>query len=151
MRQVGAVDLSALVRTALTPVAPVPDIVTFAEDPSFLGDGGPGLHPRQRTLLRLIYLETEMMTSYDREVIDSWASNFYLGPDRFGTVLDIWDRVRWLRAHGRDHFSHVILIGVAEAGRVSRRGTTSSRTCSRVVRSPGFASFLASARRNHIS
>jgi len=60
-------DFFEIAKQALQTTPEIPDIVTFAEHPNFLGRK---LYPRQQTLLRLINLETEHMTDYDREVID---------------------------------------------------------------------------------
>jgi len=95
----------------------LPDIVTFAEHPSFVGDGGPGLYPRQRTLLRLIYLDEEHMNSYDRKVIDGWAAGFYEGDKRWGVPPDVRARIAWNRERGRRHFGHVLFIGGRRAGK----------------------------------
>lgn len=49
---------------------PWDSIVTFATHKSFCGKR---LYPRQMTLLKLMYLETESMTDYDRDVIGTWT------------------------------------------------------------------------------
>ena len=45
------------------------------------------------------------------------ANGFHLGTQRWGVPYDIWDRIDWLRAQGRQHFSHVIFIGGRRAGK----------------------------------
>ena len=52
---------------------PWQSIVDFATHPSFCGLR---LYPRQMTLLKLIYLETEQMTQYDFDVIEGWRTGF---------------------------------------------------------------------------
>src|SRR5439155_22246985 len=95
----------------------MPDIVTFASHASFIGDGGPGLFPRQEVILRLIYGDVENMCDYDRNVIEEWRHGFHSGPDRCGVPFDVWDRIEWLHANGRRHFSHVVFIGGRRAGK----------------------------------
>lgn len=82
----------------------LPDIVTFAEHPEFLGKR---LYPRQKSLLRLIFLETENMTAYDLEVINEWAEQFDEGSYCNGISPDIWERVTWLKENGYPHFREV--------------------------------------------
>ena len=79
------IDLSALVLDhPSSPDSSYPDIVTFAEHPGFAGDSGPGLFPRQQTLLRPTFCDLENMTSYDHDVIDEWRDGFHLGAPRDG-------------------------------------------------------------------
>jgi hypothetical protein len=92
--------------------------VTFAEHPSFVGDGGPGLYPRQRTLLRLIHLETELFSPYDQDVIGRWAEGFHRGDQRWGVQPDIDRRIAILRDRGMHGFRTVVLI----AGRRASKG-----------------------------
>ncbi len=93
----------------------LPSIVEFAEHPSFLG--GDRLFPRQKTLLRLMCLETENMTEYDIDVINKWAENFNPSDEVvMGINPDIWKRVEWLKANGYDHFKEIIAI-------IGRRGS----------------------------
>lgn len=91
-----------------------PDIVTFAEHEWFCGKK---LFPRQRTLLRLFYLDIEHMTDYDLEVIDEWRNGFYYGEDRIGVPPDIWDRVKWLRDRNHPHFREIEFIGGRRGGK----------------------------------
>jgi hypothetical protein len=68
---------------------------------------GQRLYPRQLTLLKLIYLETENMSAYDIDVIDSWREGFMQKRDTFGVQPDIWDRIEYLKSRGYTHFPHV--------------------------------------------
>ena len=68
---------------------------------------GQKLYPRQLTLLKLIYLETENMTAYDIDVIDGWREGFMKKRDVFGVQPDIWQRVEYLKSKGYTHFPHV--------------------------------------------
>jgi hypothetical protein len=85
----------------------MPDIVTFAESPTYLGKR---LYPRQKSLLRLIYLETDHMTQYDVDVISEWAESLLSGGDRVGVSPDVWARVKWLQENGYPHFREVVNI-----------------------------------------
>jgi len=92
----------------------VPDIITFAEHPSFLGRK---LYPRQQTLLKLINLETDNMTDYDLEVIDGWTKNFDKTGISIGISPDIWDRIDYLKSNGYSHFREVINITGRRGGK----------------------------------
>lgn len=86
----------------------LPDIVTFAESPEYLGKR---LYPRQKTFLRLVYLDTENMTAYDIKVIDEWANSFYKDEaERVGVSPDIWERIDWLKENGYTHFREIVNI-----------------------------------------
>jgi len=87
---------------------PWDSIVDFALHRSFCGKK---LYPRQLTLLKLIYLETDSMTDYDLEVINGWAEGFKRHIDVMGVPPDIWDRVRYLQENGYSHFTQVQFIG----------------------------------------
>lgn len=86
---------------------PWESIVDFATHPSFCGKR---LYPRQMTLLKLIYLETETMTDYDREVIGQWAEGFKNFHQPAGVQPDIWDRISYLKQQGFTHFPHVQMV-----------------------------------------
>lgn len=99
-------------------VRALPDIITFAEHPDFLAKSlSAPLYPRQRTLLRLIYLDTDNMSSYDVEVIDEWANGFYRGNERIGVPPDIWKRIRMLKRQGYSHFREIEFIGGRRGGK----------------------------------
>jgi hypothetical protein len=87
-------------------------IVEFAHSPEFCGKP---LYPRQRTLLKLIFLED--LDSYDKKVIDEWIKSSKEG----GEVTispGIYDRYDYLRDHGFPHFRQIQLVG----GRRSSKG-----------------------------
>lgn len=86
---------------------PWDSIVDFATHKSFCGKR---LYPRQMTLLKLIYLETEQMTDYDRDVIGGWAESFKNYNNPHGVQPDIWDRIAYLKGHGFTHFPHVQMV-----------------------------------------
>ena len=106
-------DPVASFKTALNPQAPWDSIVDFATHRSFCGQR---LYPRQLTLLKLIYLETETMTAYDLDVIEQWRKGF-MDPDMpEGVQEDIWTRVEYLKKRGYRHFPHIEAI-------IGRRGS----------------------------
>ena len=86
---------------------PWESIVDFATHNSFCGKR---LYPRQMTLLKLIYLETEQMTDYDRDVIGQWTEGFKNYNNPSGVQPDIWDRIDYLKAQGFTHFPHVQMV-----------------------------------------
>lgn len=86
---------------------PWESIVDFATHSSFCGKR---LYPRQLTLLKLIYLETEQMTEYDKDVIGNWAESFKNYNNPAGVQPDIWDRINYLKGHGFTHFPHVQMV-----------------------------------------
>lgn len=110
-------DVPAILRASIEPARDLPDPVTFATHPAFLGEAATPLYPRQQTILRLIYGDREHMTSYDLDVIEAWRTGFDLGPDRIGVPSDIWQRLDWLEAHGRRHFAQVLFVAGRRAGK----------------------------------
>lgn len=100
-------DLIGSFKAGATTAAPWESIVDFATHSSFCGKR---LYPRQMTLLKLIYLETEQMTEYDRDVIGGWAEGFKNFNQPVGVQPDIWDRVAYLQANGFTHFPHVQMV-----------------------------------------
>ncbi|QDH91680.1 terminase [Mycobacterium phage Phrappuccino] len=89
--------------------APWESIVDFIRHPSFLGIRK--VYPRQLTLHKLIFLETEHMTAYDLEVINEWRDGFRRKRDVFGVQPDIWERIEYLKARGARRFPHVQWVG----------------------------------------
>jgi hypothetical protein len=110
----GQNDFFEIAKQALKTDTDIPDIVTFAESPHFLGRR---LYPRQKTLLKLINLETQNMTDYDLEVIDGWTKNFTRSGVSIGVSPDIWNRVEYLKANGYNHFREVINITGRRGGK----------------------------------
>lgn len=88
----------------MTKKIPWDNIVDFATHPDFCGLM---LYPRQQTLLKLIFLETEAMTDYDLEIIEEWREGFKRPRDRYGVQPDIWDRIKYLQEHGYRRFPHI--------------------------------------------
>lgn len=111
----------------------VPDIVEFVTSPHFLNR--PNLYPRQATYLKVIFLELEMFTQYDYDVIGEWIQGFKL-PERppahldpeseavlkyegdWGIVPDVLDRIEILRSLGYRWFRQILSV----LGRRSGKG-----------------------------
>lgn len=104
---------------------PVPDPITFVVSPEWCDR--PNLYPRQGTMLKLIFLRTDLLTDYDREVIDDWIADFeQTNPDaglenKFtaetnGCQPDIYQRMEFLKSRGYKWFPEVILA-------IGRRGS----------------------------
>src|SRR5206468_4258842 len=102
--------IRAVLRPPPEPIIDVPDSVTFAEHRSFVGDGGPGLFPRQRTLLRLIHLETDLFTPYDEDTIGTMAEGYFSGEYRWGLQPDVGRRTEIQKELGRTHFGTVLFV-----------------------------------------
>ena len=100
-------DILGGFRSGMLSGPPWESIVDFATHKSFCGKR---LYPRQLTLLKMIYLETESMTDYDKDVIGGWAEGFKNYARPFGVQPDIWDRIEYLRANGFTHFPHVQMV-----------------------------------------
>lgn len=94
----------AMLRQSLTPTTPWDNIIDFATHDDFCGLT---LYPRQQTLLRLIYLDTDNMTSYDIKTIEEWRAGFQRPRDTYGIQPDIWERVEYLRRRGYRRFPHI--------------------------------------------
>jgi len=90
---------------AVSAASPWESIIDFATHPSFCGKR---LYPRQRTLLRLMYLELDHMTDYDMDVIEHWRAGFSDKSSPCGVQPDVWDRVHFLRSNGYRHFTHIL-------------------------------------------
>jgi hypothetical protein len=84
-------------------------VVEFVESKKYLGRH---LYPRQKTLLKIIFLED--LDDYDKEVISSWEK----GENEVTCVPKLWERIDYLKKNGYPHFSLVQLVG----GRRSSKG-----------------------------
>jgi hypothetical protein len=96
--------------------APWDSIMDFATHESYCGFP---IFPKQGTLLKLIYLETDQMTEYDFDVIESWRDAFLEPRIRFGVQPDIWERVKYLQDHGYRRFPWIQMV----LGRRGSKGT----------------------------
>ena len=111
----GQNDFFEIAKNSLRGVKEIPDIVTFAEHASFLN--GSKLFPRQKTLLRLMMLETENMTEYDYAVVEEWTKGLDLNGDRIGVSPDIMERIAYLKANGYKHFREIVNITGRRGGK----------------------------------
>lgn len=93
-----------MLRQSLTKKVPWSGIEEFAISDAYCGQT---LYPRQLTLLKLIYLETENMTAYDLETINKWRVGFQRHRDVFGVQPDIWERIKYLKDRGYRRFPHI--------------------------------------------
>jgi len=84
-------------------------VVEFVESKKYLGRR---LYPRQKTLLKIIFLEE--LNDYDKKVIAEWQDP--KGECRVVPKLE--DRIKYLKDNGHPHFSMVQLVG----GRRSSKG-----------------------------
>lgn len=97
-------DPTKMLRQSLTKGVPWDSIIDFATHEEFCDQT---LYPKQATLLKLIYLETDQMTAYDMKTIEEWRTGFVRHRDVFGVQPDIWQRIEYLKARGYRRFPHV--------------------------------------------
>jgi hypothetical protein len=89
----------------------VPNIIDFTVDSRFLDR--PRLYPRQALLLKLMFLEEELLTEYDHEVLRLWGEGGPHGLEtgtQYGVASDVLTRIRLLRATGRRWFREAVLV-----------------------------------------
>lgn len=96
-----------MLRNSLIKGTPWNSISEFAVSDKYCGLT---LYPRQHTLLKLVFLETEQMTAYDLDVIEEWRNNFTRVRDVFGVQPDIWERVEYLKRRGYRRFPHIQFV-----------------------------------------
>ena len=103
---VGSLELkpTAMLKNSLNVGTPWDSVVDFATHKDFCGFP---IFPKQATLLKLIFLETEHMTAYDLEVIGQWCEGFKRHKDIFGVQPDIWQRIEYLKQRGYRRFPHI--------------------------------------------
>ena len=97
-------DPIELMASVIKKHAPWDSIIDFCTHESYCGQI---LYPRQQTLMKLIYLETDNMTPYDLEVIEEWRKGFQRRRDVFGVQPDIWERIAYLKSRGARRFPHI--------------------------------------------
>lgn len=78
----------------------VPDIMEFTLSDGFLRRN---IYPRQATALKLAFLQDDLFTDYDRDVIGTWAETFRETEEN-GCQPDIWERIRICKEEGRPWF-----------------------------------------------
>ncbi len=99
----------------------IPDIMEFVCHPEYLNR--PDLYPRQATILKAMFLQDELFTQYDYDVIGEWSEGFSMpehpGSDgnmryqgTWGCQPDLLERIKINKADGRKWFrENVIVIG----------------------------------------
>lgn len=83
-------------------------IIEFAESKDFCGGH---LYPRQRTLLKLIFLED--LSDYDKKVIEEWQH----GDPEITAAPYMMERYQWLKDNGYPHFRIIQLVGGRRSGK----------------------------------
>jgi len=103
------------------------DIIEFVISDRWLNR--PNLYPRQATLLKLIFLQEELFTEYDLDVLGEWGEGFRLTempPDEstwrfsgdWGIQPDSIDRLRYLRdVEGRKWFRTILNVSGRRSGK----------------------------------
>lgn len=84
-----------------------PDPITFILSDEYLNR--PNLYPRQATLIKVIFLRTDLFTDYDRRVIAEWEEN-YKRTGNNGISPRILDRIEWLREREYPWFREILLV-----------------------------------------
>ena len=98
-------------------------IVEFAESDEYCGKD---LYPRQRVLLKLMFLEE--LEGWEEDILDEWIA----GGQRTGEIMispNVREKIAYLRRHGYDHFQEVCLIG----GRRSSKGFITAIASAKVM------------------
>ncbi len=90
-------------KNGIKPTQPWKSIEEFVTSPKYLGYKP---YPKQMTLLKLIFLETDNMTAFDIKTIEEWRAGFG-GKESYGIQPDIWHRIKWLKDRGYRRFPHV--------------------------------------------
>lgn len=122
-------DLVKDFQSFLAPKIPWENITDFTVHKSFCGLEP---YPKQLTLLRMIYLETENMTDFDVDTINGWRKTFGK-KESIGVPADIWDRIAWLKANGYRRFPLVLGVIGRRAGKGWLGGVIGSESISRMV------------------
>lgn len=85
----------------------VPDPVTFVVGEQWCNR--PRIYPRQATLLKIVFLRTDLLTDYDHGVLDEWEESFRRTENE-GITPGIRERAEFLRDLGYTHFREVLLV-----------------------------------------
>ena len=90
----------------------LPPINKFIE----MYDRGSKPFPRQRTLLKIFFLEIDQLTDFDRMVIDEWMESTVKDGD-VSIPLDLYERMEWCLNNGYHHFREIIFCGGRRGGK----------------------------------
>ena len=106
----------------------VPDIIEFVTSDKYLKH--PQLYPRQATFLKTIFLQDELFTPYDYDVLAEWVDGFRFPnytADEYTTTVhyegdwginpDIFERIDYLKTHGYNWFSVVCAVQGRRSGK----------------------------------
>ena len=118
------IQAAYLSETGIGNTLEVPDIIEFVLSDKFLNR--PNLYPRQATLLKTIFLQDELYTDYDYQVLEEWSEGFSLNtnPNEEGVMRyqgghgiqpDILQRIHLNKAEGRKWFRECVVV-------IGRRG-----------------------------
>lgn len=91
----------------------VPDIMEFTFSDQFLNAS---VYPRQATLLKMEFLQDELFTQYDYDVIGEWAETFTQEGDN-GTQPDILERIRIAKSEKRHWFREWVNVSGRRSGK----------------------------------
>lgn len=92
--------------------SPPPNIIDFVTGKEWLNK--PSLHPRQATMLKVIFLQDHLFTPFDMDVITEWTRDFTATGNR-GIAPDVLRRIEMNKAEGRKWFREVDAV-------IGRRG-----------------------------
>lgn len=126
VQQIHESFIDSLTKAILPPS--LPPIIDFAE--KFCHKI---LYPRQKTLLRLIYLEDENFTEYDQQIIGEWIENFQQGNERIGLPPDVLERLEICKQEKRPHFREIEYIGGRRGGKGHLGGVIGAYECWRLL------------------
>ena len=90
----------------------LPPVNQFIE----MHDRGAKPFPRQKTLLKIIFLELDELTDFDRVVIDEWMESTVKGGEVL-IPLDLYDRMEWCLNNGYHHFHEIVFCGGRRGGK----------------------------------
>ena len=103
-------------------------IAEFSESKKFCGKP---LYPRQRLLLKLIFLEE--LNEYEEKVLDYWIAGGR-GGDEIVISPDIRERIKRLREKGNSHFREVVVVAGRRASKGHLAGLAMAKTMYDVLR-----------------
>lgn len=99
----------AVIKYGKTP----PDIMEFVFSDRYLNR--PVLYPRQATMLKVMFLQDEMLSDYDLDVVGEWEQTF-LREGNEGCSPGVMERIKINKADGRKWFRETLAV-------IGRRGS----------------------------